>query len=166
MRTIARDLGRAPSTISREVARNRGCSRYRAIDAHDRAWYRAKRPKPCRMDENPVLADFVRDRLSDDWSPQQIAGFLAVMHPDSPEMRVSHETIYKTLFIQSRGVLARELTKHLRTHRPIRKHKRHSVKGQVRSQIAGAVSIHDRPVEVEDRAVPGHWESQWCCQAA
>jgi IS30 family transposase len=118
------------------------------------------------MDENPVLADFVRDRLSDDWSPQQIAGFLAVMHPDSPEMRVSHETIYKTLFIQSRGVLARELTKHLRTHRPIRKHKRHSVKGQVRSQIAGAVSIHDRPVEVEDRAVPGHWESQWCCQAA
>jgi IS30 family transposase len=158
MRTIARRLGRAPSTISREIAPNKGCSRYRAIDAHDRAWYRAKRPKPCRLEESPVLADFVRDRLFEDWSPQQIAGFLAVMHPDTPELRVSHETIYKTLFIQSRGVLARELTKHLRTHRPIRKHKRHSVKGQLRSQIAGAVSIHDRPVEVEDRAVPGHWE--------
>jgi IS30 family transposase len=158
IRTIARRLGRAPSTISREITRNKGSSRYRAIDAHDRAWYQAKRPKPCRLEENPVLADFVRDRLSEDWSPQQIAGFLAVMHRDTPELRVSHETIYKTLFIQSRGVLARELTKHLRTRRPIRKHKRHSVKGQLRSQIAGAVSIHDRPVEVEDRAVPGHWE--------
>ncbi|HYI60522.1 MAG TPA: IS30 family transposase [Acidimicrobiales bacterium] len=158
MRKIAVRLGRSPSTISREIARNKGCARYRAIDAQDRAWYRAKRPKPCRLDQNPVLADFVRDRLVEDWSPQQIAGFLAVMHPDDPEMRVSHETIYKTLFIQARGVLARDLTKHLRTHRPIRKHKRHSVKGQIRSQITDAVSIHDRPPEVEDRAVPGHWE--------
>lgn len=158
MRKIGGRLGRAPSTISREIARNKGCAHYRAIDAHDQAWYRARRPKPCRLDENKVLADFVRERLTQDWSPQQIAGFLAVMHPDDPEMRVSHETIYKTLFIQGRGVLARELTKHLRTHRPIRKHKHHSVKGQIRSQIAGAVSIHDRPPEVEDRAVPGHWE--------
>jgi IS30 family transposase len=92
-----------------------------------------------------VLAHLVRERLIEDWSPQQIAGFLAVTYPDTLELRVSHETIYKTLFIQSRGVLARELTKHLRTHRPIRKHKRHSVKGQLRSQIAGTVSIHDRP---------------------
>ena len=158
MRKIAARLGRAASTISREIARNRGCARYRAIDAQDRAWYRAKRPKPCRLEENSVLAGFVRDRLVEDWSPQQIAGFLAVMHPDDPEMRVSHETIYKTLFVQARGVLARDLTKHLRSHRPIRKHKRHSVKGQVRSQITGAVSIHDRPPEVEDRAVSGHWE--------
>jgi IS30 family transposase len=158
MRKIAGRLGRAPSTISREITRNKGAENYRAIDAHDRAWYRGQRPKPCRLDQNVVLADFVRDRLIEDWSPQQIAGFLAVMHPDDPEMRVSHETIYKTLFIQARGVLARDLTRHLRTHRPIRKHKRHSVKGQLRSQITGAVSIHDRPLEVEDRAVPGHWE--------
>lgn len=158
IRAIARRLGRAPSTISREIARNKGCSKYRAIDAHDRAWYQAKRPEPCRLNETPVLADFVRDRLIENWSPQQIAGFLAVMHPETPELRVSRETIYKTLFVQSRGVLARELTRHLRRRRPIRKHKRHSVKGQHRSQIAGAVSIHDRPVEVEGRAVPGHWE--------
>ena len=158
MRKIAARLGRSPSTISREIARNKGCVKYRAIDAHDRAWYEAKRVKPCKLDENQVLADFVRDRLEQDWSPEQISGFLSVMHPNNPAMRVSHETIYKTLYIQSRGVLARELTKHLRTHRPIRKHKRHSVKGQTRSQIADAVSIHDRPAEIEDRAVPGHWE--------
>ena len=158
LRTIAKRLGRAPSTISREVKRNKGRRGYRAIDAHDRAWYRARRPKPCLLDQNPVLADFVRDRLVEDWSPQQISGFLAVMHPAGSEMRVSHETIYRTLFIQPRGVLKRELTKHLRTRRPIRKHKNHSVKGQLRSKIADAVSIHDRPPEVEDRAVPGHWE--------
>ncbi len=158
IRQIAARLGRAPSTVSREIKRNKGCAKYRAIDAHDRAWYRAKRPKPCRLDQNPVLADFVRDRLTEDWSPEQIAGFLAVMHPNDPAMRVSHETIYKTIFIQGRSVLSRDLTKHLRTRRPIRKHKHHTVKGQVRSQIAGAVSIHDRPLEVRDRKIAGHWE--------
>jgi IS30 family transposase len=158
LRAIARRLGRAPSTISREVARNKGTRRYRAIDAHDRAWYRAKRPKSCVLARNAVLGEFVATMLAEDWSPQQISGFLAVMHPPGSEMRVSHETIYKTLFIQSRGVLKKDLTKHLRTRRPIRKHKRHSVKGQLRSQITGAVSIHERPPEVEDRAVPGHWE--------
>jgi IS30 family transposase len=158
LRSIACRLDRAPSTISREVARNKGTRRYRAIDAHDRAWYRAQRPKACLLARNAVLGEFVATMLANDWSPQQISGFLAVMHPPESEMRVSHETIYKTLFIQSRGVLAKNLTKHLRTRRPIRKHKHHSVKGQLRSQISGAVSIHERPPEVEDRAVPGHWE--------
>lgn len=158
LRAIARRLGRAASTVSREVSRNKGRHRYRAVDAHDRAWYRARRPKACRLERNPVLGRFVAEMLAEDWSPQQISGFLAVMHPPGSEMRVSHETIYRTLFIQSRGVLKRELTRHLRTRRPIRKHKNHSVKGQVRSQIAGAVSIHERPPEVDDRAVPGHWE--------
>jgi IS30 family transposase len=158
LRSVACRLGRSPSTVSREIARNMGRHRYRAIDAHDRAWYRARRPKPCLLDRNRVLGRFVADMLVEDWSPQQISGFLAVMHPPGSEMRVSHETIYRTLFIESRGALQRELTRHLRTRRPIRKHKNHSVKGQLRSQIAGAVSIHERPLEVEDRAVPGHWE--------
>jgi IS30 family transposase len=154
MRAIAGRLGRAPSTISREVTRNKGQARYRAVDAHDRAWYRARRPKPCALELNGVLAGFVTDRLAEDWSPEQISGFLAVMHPPGSEMRLSHETIY----IQSRGTLSRELSRHLRTRRPIRKHKNHTVKGQLRSQIRDAVSIHDRPPDVEDRAVPGHWE--------
>jgi len=158
IRQIARDLDRSPSTISREVRRNKGRGRYRAIDAHDRAWYQARRPKPCRLKQNPVLGSFVADMLAENWSPEQISGFLSEMHPAGSEMRVSHETIYKTLFIQSRGVLKKELTKHLRTRRPIRKNKHHTVKGQLRSQIAGAVSIHERPPEVEDRAVDGHWE--------
>jgi IS30 family transposase len=158
LRSIARRLRRAASTVSREVSRNKGRDRYRAIDAHDRAWYRARRPKRCLLARNPVLGRFVANMLAEDWSPQQISGFLAVMHPPGSEMRVSHETIYRSLFIESRGVLKRELTRHLRTRRPIRKHKHHSVKGQLRSQITGAVSIHERPPEVEDRAVPGHWE--------
>ena len=155
MRTIGRRLGRAPSTISREVARNKGCSTYRAIDAHDRAWYRAKRPKRCRLDENPVLADFVRDRLVEDWSPRQIAGFLAVMRPDTPEMRVSHETIYQSLFVQGRGELRRELARCLRSGRTCRK-TRGTVDG--RGRIPGMVNISERPAEAADRAVPGHWE--------
>lgn len=158
LRSIAKTLGRAPSTISRELARNKGRARYRAIDAHDRAWYRARRPKPCALEVNPVLGRFVADRLEEDWSPEQISGFLAVMHPPGSEMRVSHETIYKTIYIQTRGALKRELSSHLRTRRPIRKHKNHSVKGQLRSQIRDLVSIHERPPEIEDRAVPGHWE--------
>ena len=158
IRQIARDLGRAPSTISREVKRNKGRRRYRAIDAHDRAWYQARRPKRCLLAKNPVLAGFVADMLAQDWSPEQISGFLAVMFPENSEMNVSHETIYKTLFIQSRGVLNKELTRHLRTRRPIRKNKRHSTKGLTRSQIKDAVPISARPAEIEDRAAPGHWE--------
>ncbi|MCJ7439882.1 MAG: IS30 family transposase [Acidimicrobiia bacterium] len=158
LRAIARALRRPPSTVCREVNRNRGRSRYRAADAHDRAWYRARRPKPCLLARNPILGRFVADMLAEDWSPQQISGFLAEMTEPGSEMRVSHETIYKTLFIQSRGVLAKELTKHLRSRRPIRKNKHNVTTGQHRSQIKAAVSIRERPPEVEDRAVPGHWE--------
>lgn len=157
-KTIAERLGRSPSTISRELSRNKGRARYRAIDAHDRAWYRARRQKPCALDRNALLAEFVRNQLRENWSPQQISGFLAEWFPDDPQMRVSHETIYKTLFMQPRGVLSRDLTSHLRTRRPIRKHKKNTTKGQHRSQITGAVSIHDRPSEADERTVAGHWE--------
>lgn len=120
-RAIGRRLGRAPSTISREIARNDGAHRYRAIDADDRTWRRARRPKACRLAGNPALRDYVAARLQDDWSPEQIAGVLRKQYPEGSEMRVSHETIYKSLFIASRGVLARELRKHLRSGRPMRR---------------------------------------------
>ena len=158
LRQIARALGRAPSSISREVKRNKGISKYRAVDADDRAWRRARRKRPCLLAVNSALRDFVASKLADDWSPQQISGYLRVNHPDEPEMRVSHETIYKSLFIQTRGVLNRALQEHLRTRRPIRKQKNHSVKGQRRNVITGAISISERPAEAEDRAIPGHWE--------
>lgn len=164
LRQIARDLKRAPSTISREVKRNKGARHYRAACADDRAWRRAQRHRPCRLAENEKLRAFVAGRLADDWSPQQIAGHLAKHHPVGSHMRISHETIYKSLFIQTRGVLKRELQQHLRSKRPIRRHKNSSTKGQRRAEIIGAVSIRERPAEVEDRAIPGHWESQCCCQ--
>lgn len=158
IRAIARELGRAPSTISREIARNKGRRKYRAIDADDRAWRRARRPKLCLLACRPALRDYVADRLAADWSPEQIAGVLANEHPVGEGVTVSHETIYKSLFVQSRGVLAKELQKHLRTRRPTRRNVHNTVTGQWRSQIKDAVSISERPAEVEDRAVPGHWE--------
>ncbi len=158
LRSIGRRLGRPASTISRELTRNRGVARYRAVDADDRAWRRAKRPKPCLLAQRPVLAAFVADRLREDWSPEQIAGTLKKQSPDGSAMRVSHETIYKTLFLESRGVLARELRAHLRSGRPMRRSVHNTTTGQWRSQIKGAISIRDRPPEVEERAVPGHWE--------
>jgi len=157
-RAIGRRLGRPASTISREIARNRGAARYRAVDADDRAWRRAKRPKPCLLARHPVLAAYVADRLREDWSPEQIAGTLKKQHADGSAMRVSHETIYRTLFVESRGVLARELRAHLRSGRPLRRSVHNTTAGQWRSQIKGAVSIRDRPPEVAERAVPGHWE--------
>lgn len=157
-RAIARRLGRPASTISREVARNRGRGKYRAVDADDRAFRRARRPKPCLLARRPALRQFVAAKLKDDWSPEQISGWLAKRHPAGSMMRVSHETIYRSLFIQSRGVLAKELQKHLRSRRPIRRCIHNTVKGQWRSQIKDAVSIRERPAEVEDRALPGHWE--------
>jgi IS30 family transposase len=163
LRAIGRRLGRPASTISREVAANRGRHRYRAVDAEDRAWRRAKRPKKCRLARNPVLRRYVAARLRDDWSPEQIAGVLKSKHPVGSRMRVSHETIYKSLFIQSRGVLAKELQKHLRSQRPIRRSVHNTVSGQWRSQIIDAVSISQRPAEAEDRAVPGHWEGDLLC---
>jgi len=157
-RSIGLRLGRPASTVSREIARNKGRRRYRAVDAEDRAWRRARRPKTCLLAQRPQLRAFVAAKLAEDWSPDQIAGHLAKHYPMGSEMRVSHETIYKSLFIQSRGVLAKELQKHLRTRRPIRRSVHNTVTGQWRSQIRGAVSISQRPPEAADRAVPGHWE--------
>ena len=158
IRGIARQLGRAPSTISREVARNNGRRGYRAVDADDRAWRRARRPKRCLLARRPALRGYVADRLAADWSPEQIAGVPAKEQPVGEGVTASHETIYKSLFVQSRGVLAKESQKHLRTRRPTRRNLRNTVTGQWRSQIRDAVSISERPAEVEDRAVPGHWE--------
>ena len=158
LRSIARRLHRAPSTISREIKRNKGPRKYRAVDADDRARRRARRPKPCLLAQRPELAGLVAGKLEDDLSPEQISGFLAPEFGHDPEMQVSHETIYKTLFIQSRGVLAKELQAHLRTRRPIRRSIHNKTKGLQRSVIKNLVSISERPPEVEDRAVPGHWE--------
>jgi IS30 family transposase len=157
-RAIGERPGRPASTISREVARNKGRSKCRAVDADDRAWRRARRPQTCKLAKNPALRGYVADRLRQDWSPQQIAGVLAKRFAAGSRMPVSHETIYKSLFIQSRGVLAKELQKHLRSGRPIRRSVHNTVKGQWRSQITDAVSISQRPAEVADRAIPGHRE--------
>ena len=158
MRQIARTLGRAPSTISREVGGNRGRRKYRGVDADDRAWRRARRPKRCLLAASPELRAYVAARLREDWSPEQIAGTLRKRYQAGSGMRVSHETIYKSLFVQSRGVLAKELQQHLRTRRPTRRNIHNTVTGQWRSQIIDAVSIRERPAEAEERAIPGHWE--------
>jgi len=158
IRAIARVLGRAPSTISREVARNRGRAEYRAAAADRHAWRRTQRPKPCRLGARPALRRIVAAKLALQWSPQQISGWLRSTFPDHPEMQVSHETIYRSLFIQSRGVLKRSLRDHLRRQR----HFRHARAGArlrpKQGQILDAVSIRERPAEVADRALPGHWE--------
>jgi IS30 family transposase len=158
MRVIACRIGRSPSTVSREIARNSGKRRYRASEADSVAWDRARRPKRCRLATNGRLRGLVARKLRLDWSPEQIAGWLAVEYPNHDDMYVSHETIYKSLFIQARGVLKKELVKHLRSRRMMRRAKKASTKGQPRGQIIDAVSIRDRSPQVEDRAVPGHWE--------
>lgn len=154
---IAARLQRSVSTVSREVARNGGRQRYRAMDAEARAWNAARRPKPCLLAQNTALRDAVAGKLAHCWSPQQIAGWLKA-EGGGEAMRVSHETIYKSLFIQARGVLKRELLDVLRSRRVMRR--AHGVlgKGIKRSLIPDAVSIRDRPAQAEDRAVPGHWE--------
>lgn len=158
LRQIAESLGRSASTISREVARDGGLTKYRAALADANAWERAKRPKLCRLADNAELCQLVASKLQLNWSPQQIAGWLKLQYPDDEAMQVSHETIYRSLFIQARGVLKAELMKHLRTRRMMRRSKKVSAKGQPRGQIIEAVSIRERPAEAEDRAVPGHWE--------
>lgn len=158
LRAIARHLGRAPSTISREVQRNAGRVQYRATRADERAWTQAARPKACRLAEHGPLQAVVATRLAQEWSPAQIAGWLPHAYPHDRTMRVSHETIYRSLFIQTRGVLKKELLAHLRSRRPMRRSRHATTKGQPRGQIIDAVSIRDRPAEVEDRALPGHWE--------
>ena len=158
IRELARSLGRAPSTISREITRNAGPDRYRALQADARAWQQAKRPKLGCLATTPRLQLVVSAKLRANWSPQQIAGWLVTTYPDDATMRASHETIYRSLFVQARGVLKRELTAHLRTRRSIRHSKLASKAGQLRGQIIDAVSIADRPASIEDRAIPGHWE--------
>ncbi len=158
IRAIARSLGRAASTVSREIARNRGVRHYRAADADDSAWRRARRPKLCRLAQHPRLCSIVAAKLMQDWSPEQIAAWLKLEFAGEADMRISHEAIYQTLFVQARGVLKRELVDHLRSRRMMRRSRHSTTEGQPRGRIPDAVSIRERPPEVEDRTVPGHWE--------
>ena len=156
--SIGKLLGRAPSTISREVARNGSRKTYRAMNAESNALQRSLRPKLCHLAMVPTLQMLVAEKLRCQWSPQQISGWLRVEHPGDRTMQVSHETIYKSLFIQARGVLKKELLAHLRSRRIMRRGKTSSTSDQTRGQIIDAISIRDRPAEIEDRAIPGHWE--------
>ena len=158
MRSIARTLCRAPSTVSRELSRNGGYDRYRASAADEASWERTRRPKQCRLVGNRKLLELVDDKLGLRWSPQQIAGWLKRTYPGDESLHVSHETIYRSLFIQARGALKKELTAHLRSGRTIRRSKQATRKGHGKGQIEDMISIRQRPAAVEDRAVPGHWE--------
>lgn len=158
MRVIASELGRAPSTVSREINRNGGYACYRASDAEEAAWQRALRPKACKLAGRPELVREVSRKLQGKWSPEQIAGWLKRKYPDDERYHVSHETIYKSLFIQARGVLKKELLACLRSQRKMRRSRHASQKGKGLGKIVDAVSIRERPASVEDRAVPGHWE--------
>jgi transposase, IS30 family len=157
IRAIASVLGRAPSTISREVNANGGRRRYRAARADLAAWSRATRPKPCKLADNLVLRAIVEEKLARRWSPQQIDGWLKLTYPQRPEMQVSHESIYRTLYVQSRGALRKELTRYLRTGRVIRRPKGVRLPDG-RGGRPKTLHISERPPEVADRAVPGHWE--------
>jgi IS30 family transposase len=158
IRSIAASLGRAPSTISRELSRNGGEERYRAGQADQAAWERARRPKTCKLAQNRTLARIVAGKLQLEWSPQQVAGWLKHAYPDDDNYQVSHETIYRSLFIQARGALKKELLQHLRRTRGMRRSRHHTMKTDNHGRITDTVSISERPATVEDRAVPGHWE--------
>ena len=158
IREIARLLKRSASTVSREVARHGGRPAYRAHDADRRAWVSALRPKRCLLTGNRRLRDVVASKLMLDWSPEQISGWLKTRYPNNESMHVSHETIYRSLFIQARGVLKKELMDHLRSKRRMRRSRHASEHGHSRGQIVDAISIRERPAEAEDRAIPGHWE--------
>ena len=158
IRSIAENLKRSPSTVSREIKRNGGYDSYRATQADQAAWDRACRPKLCKLASNKELRQIVATKLKLNWSPQQIAGWLKNEFPGDEHNYVSHETIYRSLFVQARGVLKKELQQHLRSQRAIRRSKHANLKGDGRRNIANAVSISERPATVEDRAVPGHWE--------
>jgi len=158
IRSIATLLGRAPSTISREIQRNGGQQWYRASPADQAAWDRAQRPKPCKLVQNRSLAGIVARRLQSLWSPEQIAGWLKRTYPDDEARHVSHETIYRSLFIQARGALKKELLQHLRRTRVMRRSRHHTQKTGTHGRIVDAVSISERPATTEDRALPGHWE--------
>jgi len=163
LRSIARRLGRAPSTVSREVARHGGRLGYRANHAEYEASLSALRPKLCRLALNGKLRKLVAGKLALEWSPEQISGWLKARYPDDSSMQVSHETIYKSLFVQARGVLKKELIKHLRTRRHMRHSHKKGVAEELRGKIPGTISIRERPAEAEDRAIPGHWEGDLLC---
>ena len=158
LRSNAATLGRAPSTVSREIKRNGGRRRYRANSADQAAWDRAHRPQSCKLVRNRALARIVASKLQLQWAPRQIAGWLKRTYPNHENYQVSHETIYKSLFIQARGALKKELLQHLRKTRAMRRSRHKSLKGEGLGQITGAVSIRERPASVEERALPGHWE--------
>jgi len=158
IRSIAASLGRAPSTISREIRRNGGPDGYRASRADQTAWDRACRPKVCKLVQNRALAHLVASKLCLEWSPEQIAGWLKRTYPNDETYQVSHETIYRSLFIQARGALKKELMAHLRRTRGMRRSRHHTQKTSIHGRINDALSISERPAAVEDRALPGHWE--------
>jgi IS30 family transposase len=166
LRSIAAGLGRATSTVSRELRRNGGCRRYRATAADKWAWDRALRAKPCKLAVHGELGRIVARRLEQNWSPEQIAGWLKHAYPDDEARQLSHETIYRSLFVQARGALKKELIEHLRSGRAIRRSRHASAKGDQRGRIVDAISISERPASAEDRAVPGHWEGDLLCGSA
>ncbi len=163
IRSIATSLGRAPSTVSREIKRNGGQECYRASLADQAAWDRGRRPKTCRLAENRTLACIVASKLQLLWSPEQVAGWLKHTYPEDEAFQVSHETIYRSLYIQARGVLKKELLQHLRRTRAMRRSRHHTQKTDDHGRILDTVSISERPAIVEDRAVPGHWEGDLLC---
>jgi IS30 family transposase len=158
MRTIAASLGRAPSTISREIRRNGGSRGYRASEADQAAWDQARRPKACKLAQNRALARIVAQKLQQLWSPEQIAGWLKSTYSHNESYRVSHETIYRSLFIQARGALKKELLQHLRRTRVMRRSRSYTQKTDDHGRISNTISISERPASAKDRAVPGHWE--------
>lgn len=163
IRAIARQLHRYPSTVSREIHRNGGITNYRAVLADKRTWIRAKRPKQCKLQVNIALRNIIADKLANKWSPEQISGYLKHLFPEDKAMSISHESIYKTLYIQSRGTLKKVLQRQLRTQRVMRQSKKFNTKGSARGGIVDAISIHDRPKEADNRAIPGHWEGDLIC---
>ena len=163
LRSIAERLMRSPSTVSREINRNGGRRRYRAVKADKRAWEQALRPKACKLVLNDRLRQAVIRKLKRYWSPQQIAGWLKRAYANSKAMNVSHETIYRSLYVQARGALKKELIAYLRQKRMIRRSRHARQPTDKRGQIKDAVSISERPASVEDRAVPGHWEGDLLC---
>jgi IS30 family transposase len=158
VRSIADLLGRSPSTVSREINRNGGRQVYRANEAEQATWDRPHRPKICKLVHNRLLARAVASKLKQLWAPAQIAGWLKYTHPDDEHFQVSHETIYRSLYIQARGALKKELVTHLRRSRVMRRSRHHTQKTEDHGRITNTVSISERPASVEDRAVPGHWE--------
>ncbi|MEY0960111.1 IS30 family transposase [Providencia rettgeri] len=158
IREIAKKISRAPSTVSREIRRHGGLTNYRAAKADKKAWDNALRPKACKLSQNPTLCKIIAEKMHQGWSPEQIAGWLKRNNPDAQEMNVSHETIYKTLFIQTRGALKKELQQYLRSRKTVRKSRTTSLKGKGLGSIPNAVPISERPSTVADIAIPGHWE--------